>query len=353
MKAVIHIGMPKAGTTTIQTWLKSNREVLKEMGVFSLQGRIPRRALQHAAYRAAVLEMGCDEKAAWPWPLSDLRGKEEKIDEDFRTVNIELEKLSRGSGIFTYSRERLYKYREIHIIGLDRMLSRFFEKIDYIVYIRDTVDLIVSMYSEKLRNNNPNFGTMKFSTLLSKIVNTPYLYGTGITLEPLLEWDRVLGDRLNVRLLEPDWLIKGDLIEDFASLLGVGAFCKPNRLNESFAAEYIEYVRFLNRKFGQEIPMNIRQRVNGILTAASAGKPKLAPPADLAIRIHDIHRELEERISKKYFQDRASLFSQKFRRRGVMPTCLTDRSKTKIEAELRENMTSTEWESYVRVHRDN
>ena len=153
----------------------------------------------------------------------------------------------------------------------------------------------------------------------------------------------MVGNRLNVRLLESDWLVKGDLIEDFASLAGVATLDKPLRMNQSIAAEYIEYVRFLNMEVRDKLPRDIRSKVIEILRHESIGKPKLTASDAQAISIRETHRVEEERIKKEFFPDRPFLFSPKSYGNGVAPVPLTDRKKAEIEMEIREKMVPEVW----------
>lgn len=338
MKAIIHIGMPKTGSTSIQTWLKLNHDLLRREGVRTFQGKVSRLSYWHAIFKVLVHEMKVDEKTAWPWKMTDLKW----VDENYRFLNAEHEKLSGRNGIFAYSREQLYKCSEIHIVALDKFLSKFFDDITYIVYIRDMVDFMVSRYSETLRSNNHEHGKMNFQAFWKLCLNnTELALRQSRFHEHLLVWDKVLEGRINVRLLESDWLVNGDLIEDFAAILSVDAYCRPSRMNESFSAEYIEYVRFLNCDDEKALPIECRRRVLEILTAASAGKPKLAASDTQAIQFHEIYREQEERIRNKFFPDRPFLFSPKSRGDGIMPMPLTDRRKIEVEGELGRNLTPT------------
>ena len=90
-------------------------------------------------------------------------------------------------------------------------------------------------------------------------------------------------------------MTNGDLIEDFSSLIGIGPFSKPARLNESFAAEYIEYIRQINSSFPDALPRHVRDRANKILQAASEGKSKLSVSDEQAQSIRESLREREDK----------------------------------------------------------
>ena len=362
MKAIIHIGMPKTGTKSIQTWMRLNRAALEKAGVrMVVEKPAP---LLLASIHVAMLEFGIDEKSAWHGvegrPMArrlglDVdenasrqavaerkRARAEKIKDAFIFMTGEFGKLSGESGTLVWSDERFYNKKNL-ISPLDEILGRFFEERTYVAYIRNTVDHLVSNYSQKLRLCDEDYGAMRFSEYLEKCAACPYPLGENSSMENLFVWRSLLGEKLNVRLLETDWLEKGDLIEDFASVVGVGALRKPGRMNESFAAEYVEYVRFLNRDFGRSLPDEIRKRVLEILKMASSGKPKLAVSDAQADSLLNSHRELEERVREKFFPDRPLLFSEKFRGGGVMPPPLTDRRMEEIESRIGDELGRIDW----------
>ncbi len=63
MKAIIHIGMPKAGSTTIQECLWANRNTLLENGVVysrMRQGQTPNREIWYAALLLSGADLATD-----------------------------------------------------------------------------------------------------------------------------------------------------------------------------------------------------------------------------------------------------------------------------------------------------
>lgn len=349
MKAIIHVGMEKTGSTSIQAWLRENRAALEAEGVYPNGGRealkwIGRKELRYAIFRVAMDEMGLDEKSARLPTKMKIPAKDEKVNENYKSLTGKFEALSGKSGIFLISDEQLFRCNEFQLLALEKYLSRFFEEITYVVYIRNTVDFCMSMYSQKL-NSNPfiEYNTQSYSEFVQKCMTDLVPYGLESSFGNLFFWSKVLGNRLNVRLLESDWLVKGDLIEDFASLVGVRIFEKPDRMNESFAAEYIEYVRYLNLEYRGIIPWEIRKKAIRILKKSSSGKPKISASDAQAKSIRDLHLEQEEKIRIKFFPDRPFLFSPKSYGSGIAPTPLTERRKEKIESEIRENIAPDGW----------
>ena len=344
MKAIIQIGMMKTGMTSVQRWLRSNRLALAELGAHTLHGKVrPNAALSQAIFQTTVHEMSVDEDAAWIGKKKSFKS-DVTTHEDCKTLTGELAKLSGGPGVFLFCCDHVCKCSEVLMLAVDKYLSRFFDDITYVVYIRRARDLFVNLYSEQIQNNlSYECGTHEFSEFLEKCGNNLAPFGLDTSFGNLFGWKRVVENRLNVRLLEPEWLAKGDLIEDFASLAGVATLEKPPGMNESIAAEYIEYVWFLNREFREDLPLNIRRKIVEILKQASFGKPKLAASNAQTKSIRKIRREEKERIKNVFFPGRPFLFSPRSYGGGVAPAPLTVRRKAEIELEIEGKIAPEEW----------
>ena len=346
MKAIIHIGMAKTGSTSIQSWMVSNRAVLEAVGVKALAVRLiegkPYTATKSALSHVAMHEMGANEKIAWPW-------ESERCDSNYVDLSEAFDKLSRESGLFVYSNENLYSFTELHMIALDKFFARFFDEVTYVVYIRDSVDLIASAYSQKILYFNKKFGSISFSELVEICMRESSPFGVRSDYSNLLVWGNVFGKRLSVRLLDSNWLFKGDLIRDFASLVGFEAHQIPKIMNESLAAEYIEYCREILIHLGQGFHTNFRRPVMNALVEASSGKPKLSVSDEQAKAIYELRRVVEERIRIRFFPDRSRLFFPKHRGGGIAPTPLTPQRKREIESLIREKIPQPDWEQFLRA----
>lgn len=338
MKAIIHIGMKKTGSTSIQSWISLNRTALGNEGVRLIDETANPAALRNAACHVALYECGGDEKNVWPG-----RWKSERYDSDFILLSEKLETLSKKSGIFVYSHEGLYDCTKLHMAALDRFLARYFEERKYIVYIRDTVDFFVSMYSQKIVNFNKKFGAIPFTETVERCMREKIPFAEDSDFGNLFIWDKMFGNGLSVRLLDSSWLNKGDLIKDFASVLGVRVNQSPDRMNESLAAEYIEYCRELLIKFGCGFHTDFRKPLMDILLQSSSGKPKLSFSDQQAESIYELRRKEEEKIRLRFFPDRAHLFRPKHRGSGIAPYPLTPSRKEEIESEILKNMNRRIW----------
>ena len=344
MKAKIHIGMKKTGSTSIQTWMASNRIALEAAGVRLIEETVNDAALRNAACHVAMHELGADEEIVWPG-----RWKSERRDSDHDELSEKLENMSRKSGLFVYSHEGLYDCTEVHMKALERFLSRYFEEITYVAYIRDSADFFASMYSQKIVNFNKKYGSIPFSETVDRCMREAIPFAPDSDFGNLFAWDGVFGKRFSVRLLESGRLFKGNLIRDFASIVGVEAYRIPKKKNESLAAEYIEYARDLLVNFGQGqgFRTDFREPVMETLLEASSGKPKLSVSDEQAKLIYEFRREIEEKIRIRFFPDKATLFAPKRRGGGIGPAPLTPLGKSEIDAFIRKKTPKSVWKRFL------
>ena len=342
MKAVIHLGLPKTGSSTIKTWIYSNRAALEAEGVRTIDRVLingGRKCPINCSIYMALREMGVDDDESRRTSHTPPADMINDIYEASKFLHAELKKISNFPGLFVYSNESFFGYSEMRIEMIETILSRYFSKIIYVVYVRDFIELFASLYSENILTGKRIYKIRKFTEALNMLENGNIPYLQMLNFENLFFWDSLVGERLNVRMLESDWL-NGDLLEDFASVVGVNVFRKPDRVNESIAAEYVEYIRIQNLEgWGEEgvNPIQNRARVIEILRAASSGKPKIALSAMHAQLIQEHYCGLVERIRKKFFPDRSFLFTQKQWGPGIMPAPLTDKRKANIESTVLKN----------------
>jgi hypothetical protein len=121
-------------------------------------------------------------------------------------------------------------------------------------------------------------------------------------------------ERLDMRLLEPDWLVAGDLIDDFCTACGISAagLARPARRNRALSAEAAELLRVFNRTHpvrrpdGRRDPLAValRQRIEAL---RMPGTP-IALSADQLERVRQHYKSGNEKLRAARFPDRPELF---------------------------------------------
>lgn len=308
MKAIVHIGSPKAGSSSIQDFLHLNAARLAERGV---------------RYRRNVSHRG----SQFEYPLAVMarsgkliNGETERARYQARTVKEALagnEKylndLSRYADRY---KEPVAMFSSEHILpwlnsaslvkAFDDLFCANFDDVQYVVYFRSPDDALLSQYSERVKRG--------YSKPLEAFVRQR-LKGLNI-LKTASRWANTVGDdRMQVRLFGQDLLDNGDVIEDFCNACGIDAteLQKPPRVNESLSAPGAECLRILNsmlpelRPDGSSNPL--RSELLEAVQALSADMPRLQLNDKQRKMINDLTREPLEAFHKRFFPERAHLFT--------------------------------------------
>lgn len=306
MKALIHIGIPKSGTSSIQAFLGLNRVALTGQGVlyapfnpdFGSQFELPVTALEACGDRIGPeLER---RRLGLVTPARQAAYVAE-YDRFLRGVLA----FARGDH-FIASSEHIHAWLSTpaHILALDRYLSARFTQVRYLVYLRAQDELVASGYSEAIRRG----ATHDFQTHLA-------LHGRHSHWSSLKPWRAVVGPRLLVRLTSVDALTGGDLLSDFCAIAGIdtAGLHRPPRVNAALSRGEIALRRQLNRV----LPVLGRDgRLHPVYQLALHSMAPLARRYPERIGLSEEQRAQvlvqncgdNEKIRKRYFRDRSALF---------------------------------------------
>ncbi|TCL08532.1 hypothetical protein BXY66_0569 [Shimia isoporae] len=341
MDAIIHIGMEKTGSTSIQGWKALNELALREQGVVQMKqtGMIgPDMQLHRCASWVAHKEIGYSKKSAFARIAAEQARKLPAIHEQ---ASNELENLSAQDGVFLGSCEHLFSMSAEQIEGLETFLARYFGKVTYVVYMREPVEWYASLYSQVLRAGHTTTFS-EYSERADGVQKRISRWKTNLQL-----WSQTEGD-LQVRLLERDTLKNGDLYDDFAEIVGVtGAFDSPERMNEAIGADFVNYAVEINKVFAGRPPLprnhHQRGRVMRHLSDFSRNAPKLKIGNTQAKAIYSEIDGILEDIRGEYFPERENLFVDRDHGDGVAATELTSDLRTEIDQKLAEQLLLDIW----------
>jgi hypothetical protein len=306
MKGVLHIGIEKTGTSSLQEFFYKNRDALIASGVGYTQscGRRNNRLLATMAMDPGQFD---DDQ------LIDLRIKtaEAKAALEAKTkaaLKLEISSLAPSCGTTIFSAEHLQSRLQTpaeltHLREL--LLSVGVTVTKVIVYFRDPVQIAASIYSTGLRSGDRD-DVPPEPDILRHICdhrNTVRLWETAFPHAELI-----------VRLYDPKFLLNGDIIDDFCSLIGidVAQFQKPPRQNVSINRTGQQLLRILNDRiprFTESGGNPLRGDMVDIIDAHYAGRtPPLSSSLHAAYR--SAFRDSNEYLRQRFFPHIPSLFDE-------------------------------------------
>ncbi|WP_370204609.1 hypothetical protein [Pararhodobacter marinus] len=310
MKAVIHIGTQKTGTTTIQSFLALNRPALSSQGL-RFEPFTPRNPAQMELGLTAIIRSGGELEAANKLYAMGVKGRasQEAYVDRFEAM------LSKGVQTWpehTYlaSSEQIHAWCHT----LDRMqalhdtLNRHFDSVRYIVYYRPQDEFMLSTYSEAIKRGEFQTLDQHIDTMLPKMN----------FFRRARMWASVVGqENLTVRLFDRGVMKNGDLLDDFCAVAGIdrGPLEDPPYLNQSLSAEEVD----LSIRIGKWTPSRLKSGgPNPLFHAVMALKRRgLKQPGSKLVlsdaqheRIRAAHAESNERLRAQFFPDRERLFTR-------------------------------------------
>lgn len=238
MQLFLHIGAEKTGTSSLQQFFRLNREKLKTASfLYSETAGVE----SHTALAAAAQS---DHKVD---DLRILRGigtpAQAREFRDSFTQQLAEEAQNAGCARSVLSSEHLSSRltSAVEVETLAKMLRGIADSITVIVYLRRQDEFLCSTYSTDVKSGFT--GPMRVP-------------GEGLRQErydyyALLErWASVFGkENIVCRLYEKSRLTRGDVVDDFADLIGLSLaadYVRPPPINESLDVTALEFLRLFN-----------------------------------------------------------------------------------------------------------
>ena len=239
VRAVVHIGMEKTGTTSIQAFLRKNRTALIERGFLVPEslGALPPRTLVMLGIEPGTL-VGDHRLAGLSSPDEVSSYLDDRMNEFTREIaNTEPECVvltNERLSVSLNSRERIERFRS--------WVEAIFDDATIVVYLRRQDEMLLAMYSTLVKVGHTN----KFSVPVQRQGGWDrYDYRAMLSL-----WASVFGEnRLIVRVFEFPQLEAGDVVQDFCRQVGIehAGLSMPAEKNKSLTGEAIEFLRAFNQ----------------------------------------------------------------------------------------------------------
>jgi hypothetical protein len=235
-RVVVHIGMGKTGTSSVQYLLAANRQVLAAHGV--LYPRVPGRARHTRLGLAVKPDDELTRTPAWhrigqPIPQRFRRRFRRKLLAEIAAVE---------AHTVLFSDEALFGLNEDALLRLRELVTEIGGRVRVVAYLRRQDDHLASLYQQEVKVGETR--RMEEWVSLSGLAGHDYH-------ARLSAWRDVFApDELVVRPFERSSFVDGSLYADFLDAAGIDIavpeLTPSETRNQSLDAETIEFLRILN-----------------------------------------------------------------------------------------------------------
>jgi len=297
MKAVIHIGARKTGSSTIQSFLHCNRTLLKSRGIFIPSNAHSDRYALHAELLA--ISLNPDTWGQRPTPFASMLKENFTLHDQeilWEKCRHEIETNCRKNDLVLFSNEDLFFFEKDAIAKLKRVMNSIFDDITLVLYLRRQPEYLVSSHGTdvSLGGLTRCFGDAR-----------DYTYHDAVE-----HWSIFGKENLKIRIFDKQEFYNYDLIFDFAHTVGfdVNGLERVGNENEtmidSAETEYLRLFNFHNSDFWS---------VRSILSSRQSNSKEKRKAWHLnraeARSILEQHRKGNDWIAKEYL-GREKLFSE-------------------------------------------
>jgi len=305
MRLVIHIGTEKTGTSSIQESLFKNKSVLAEHGYYFSQCAGERNNLKYPLYCMS------EQRGDPYFRNNNINNVDERrlFKADFEELfNREISSLNSNTHTVIISSEHFHSLLidESEVKALERLLSKYFDEIKIVCYLREQVETCVSHYSTVIKNGS----IPSFSNFMNKCnPSNPYYDYFGL----LERWQNVFGHKsLIVSKFSRNTLIDSDIVKDFYTKINVDyinmdmqTHFESNR-SLSYAGQCL--LKELNA-IQNLSKVSLNQAVNFVQNIY-VGKGENVT-ASLYNELYDKFKDANRLLSNKYFSNDVDLFPRK------------------------------------------
>jgi len=301
MKAIIHIGDIKTGTTSVQHFLNMNKDKITKQGYFvNNSALLNKRHSGLYAYSMDNKRIKNNVRKIWNIQtnkdLLKFRKKFEKL------LELELSTLPDSSNVI-FSYEMLLWLNKKEINYLKSLLNQFFTEFSIIVYIRRQDLSTLSSFGQMVK-----IGRSDIDYFYKSVDQFDYFTA-------LKNWSDEFGfDNINVEVFESKRLYKNDLLKDFSKkckldITKLIVTEKVNKgLNEQAILFLIEYNKYL--EVNNKISIN-RGKLIKILQNKYVGKSRFVT-RNKAIDYYSKFKDINSDILTYFFPERQLLFNSNF-----------------------------------------
>ncbi|WP_281526859.1 hypothetical protein [Campylobacter avium] len=303
MTAYVHLGTGKTGTTTLQYFFASNKELLKQKGI--LYSCVNLDTNRHI-YLSHIVHLYTNDK------------KEDNFLKDsIKNLKEELKQNSTTDFLFS-SEDVLGWHKDVDKVALalkDFFTEVGFDDIRIILYIRSQEDLLLSICSQETKNADPTYNAKE-----SKPENSPRFQMYEYKALAKAFMNTFGKENLILRLFDKNEFYKGDLIKDFLHIFDIEldeSFTLLPNQNESLDLIGFELLERINSYFdtyawnpngrNAYIPFDIQ----GSYFSSKDPSLKFMPKKEIYESYITYFEESNEWVRKEFFPHKERLFPKK------------------------------------------
>jgi hypothetical protein len=309
LKAVVHIGTEKTGTTSIQRYLYLNRKELKSAGFHFIQSAGKLNNWMLPAFCSADAKFNEFFRAEGIKTSEEKTNFKQKFIQEFEK---EIQSAPANTHTFIISSEHFHSRirSEEEMDSVYTLLSSYFDDIKIVCYLREQATTCTSYYSTHLKSA----GTDSLAVFFQRCQPGNYYFNYH---QVLANWERCFGLKsLDVSLFAQDQFFNSDLLDDFTAKLDpalVGTLKKNIQFeNESLKPAGQALARAVNILFpirsGEDEDSGIRERCRKIIAQRLTGKGQ-QPGLAIQKSIYNGFIESNEQVRQKFFPTVERLFA--------------------------------------------
>jgi hypothetical protein len=301
MRLFLHIGTEKTGTSSIQSFLHINGELLVKNGFATMRSF---EGISNRALPAYAMNRDRSDEFHLQRGLTSPKSRVEFERSIERSVHRELTALSSKTHTLLVSSEHLHS--RIHKLEeVNRVLALFrphCDEIRILCYLRPQLELAISQYSTVLRNGE----VRSLEPWLQGTLEQSHYFRFD---QMLLLWAEGVGREYVTPLFyDKKELIQSDVIRDYIARTGLPDldYQFPPRKNRSISRKGQFILRMLNRvapRRQNERFSSTRKNINLVMNRWFAGTGALPSP-ELAMRLQAQYEEPNARLKEYWFPDR-------------------------------------------------
>ena len=303
MKAWLHIGTPKTGTTTLQKFLDTNHAALLAQRVLcaNTTGELALACTENYDSEGLSRVYGIRNNIEWiQFKQTVIRELKEKV-KSHRTIADYI--------VFSSEYFHLSLTKPSELEALKNLLHNVgITEISVVVYLREQSEFVASFYSTVIKSGGtserpPGVSNKRYQRLCDHRLT-------------LKLFSRVFGrESMVVRIFERDKLLNESIIDDFLNVVGcqnTSTYSVPKNKNNGLSSEGIEVFRCINKILprwinGRTSP--VRRTVKKLVTERHCDK-KFYLSSDLQLEYQSAFAANNEWVRKNYFPSKECLFEE-------------------------------------------